>query len=89
MVCNTARPGLTVFSFFTWLFLCLLYHVQEGCNTLGYVSMFLLVLAVPRGNTVPNGCSFFECTRMMCSLSMCLYSTTYEALVFQACTLGV
>lgn len=38
---------------------CLLYHVQERCNTLGYVSMFVLVLAVPRGNTVPNGGIFF------------------------------
>lgn len=76
-MCNTVRPGLTVFSFFTWLFLCLLYHVLKGCNTLGYVSMFVLVLAVPRGNTVPNGCSFFFSVQEWCVSPACVYTALH------------
>lgn len=56
---------------------CLLYHIQEGCNTLRYVSMFVLVLAVPRGNTVPNGGIFiFLSVQERCVSLACLYSTT-------------
>lgn len=57
----------------TWLFLCLLYHLQEGCNTLGYVSMFVLVLAVPRGNTVPKGWRFLSVLEW-CVSPACVYT---------------
>lgn len=73
MICNAMRLELTVFSFFSWLFLCLLCHLQEGCNTLGYVSMFVLVLALLRGNTIPKRWRFLS-VQEWCVSSACVYT---------------